>query len=700
MSELPTSNTDKVTVSDRAASGQQPDNTPATGGGPTGGGGGGGGGVTSITGTPKQIIASASTGAVNLSTPQDIDPTADVTFDSMTLTGLGLVNNGPTKLKPTAIVSPAPVMDFGSHTYFSGQITANTVMGAANYGAGELVIIDLTSAGNFVLAWPAGWNWGTSGPPLQILTGMQMRVWCMVGSTFASGVKALYSFSSVAGDLSGALPNPKVIALQGVPVDPTPPSPGQVLTDVGGVWVGQPIPTATSSTLGIVKPDNTTVTISGAGVLSAVGGGSGAVPVGGTKFQRLAKKSATNYDTAWYSQPFFNLADYASLAGGGPNNQALAAANVTAFGNAVADAIAAGGGTIYVPDGYWWMNATLSFATTLHLGVIGNTMNTSTLGWTGVAPGTDGLKLDSSGADTGFVVRDLGFQLDGGVAGGNACWLIPGPTANQNQCIAQNLRFAGGDGWTNGVYIPCPGGGIFSGTINNIFGYGGFYDDSPSPPGSGLNNKSTGSLIYIENPINASIGDWSSFGFQTGLTIQAVNGTGLSTFQGINISRFIVNAAKKGIRLLSVPGLTTMSGAIQISDGVIDLGNFPDIVGGIAVEATYVNEITIHDVYCIVNGTTPQGFVFGNGNHHIIHDCHLFSGSGPNGIALEAAPYSDVHDNTFSGWTTADVNFNPNGHANTSSCTMHHNTDLGPANALATYVDYGGSNNRIGTSVP
>ena len=52
------------------------------------------GGVTSITGTANQIIASSSTGAVTLSTPQDIATTSSPTFANMTLTGDLAVNGG------------------------------------------------------------------------------------------------------------------------------------------------------------------------------------------------------------------------------------------------------------------------------------------------------------------------------------------------------------------------------------------------------------------------------------------------------------------------------------------------------------------------------------------------------------------------------------------------------------------------------
>ena len=52
-------------------------------------------------------------------------------------------------------------------------------------------------------------------------------------------------------------------------------------TDISGTATVAQLPTATSSTLGIVKPDNSTITISG-GVISAVGGGSGTVTTTGT----------------------------------------------------------------------------------------------------------------------------------------------------------------------------------------------------------------------------------------------------------------------------------------------------------------------------------------------------------------------------------------------------------------------------------
>jgi len=60
------------------------------------------GGVTSLTGTANEVIVSASTGSVTISTPQAIAPTSSVTFGDITDSGLTaselVVTNGSSKL--------------------------------------------------------------------------------------------------------------------------------------------------------------------------------------------------------------------------------------------------------------------------------------------------------------------------------------------------------------------------------------------------------------------------------------------------------------------------------------------------------------------------------------------------------------------------------------------------------------------------
>jgi len=77
-------------------------------------------GVTSITGTANQVIASASTGAVTLSTPQSIATTSTPTFASLTTTGDVAVNGGDlTTTQTTASVfntTATTVNAFGAAT--------------------------------------------------------------------------------------------------------------------------------------------------------------------------------------------------------------------------------------------------------------------------------------------------------------------------------------------------------------------------------------------------------------------------------------------------------------------------------------------------------------------------------------------------------------------------------------------------------
>lgn len=77
--------------------------------------------VTSLTGTAHQIIASASTGAVTLSTPQNIDTTSSPTFAAITLSGNAVMGNAPLTLSPgDKTVGP------GGNSFNGGIMTHST----------------------------------------------------------------------------------------------------------------------------------------------------------------------------------------------------------------------------------------------------------------------------------------------------------------------------------------------------------------------------------------------------------------------------------------------------------------------------------------------------------------------------------------------------------------------------------------------
>lgn len=91
--------------------------------------GGGGGGVSSITGTANQVIASASTGAVTLSTPQDIAPSSQPTFQDLNVMDTVFVGD------PTGASLGA-----GSIQLFSDGVNKGTMLWTIQDNAGNFFI--------------------------------------------------------------------------------------------------------------------------------------------------------------------------------------------------------------------------------------------------------------------------------------------------------------------------------------------------------------------------------------------------------------------------------------------------------------------------------------------------------------------------------------------------------------------------------
>ena len=95
---------------------------------------------------------------------------------------------------------------------------------------------------------------------------------------------------------SYTLPTASTTTLGGVKVDGT-----TITVGSGGVISSKQytLPTASETTLGGVKVDNDTITVNGEGVISATK----ELPIGGTTGQMLVKKSGTNYDVEWKDAP-------------------------------------------------------------------------------------------------------------------------------------------------------------------------------------------------------------------------------------------------------------------------------------------------------------------------------------------------------------------------------------------------------------
>jgi hypothetical protein len=80
-----------------------------------------------------------------------------------------------------------------------------------------------------------------------------------------------------------------------------------------------------------------------AGYSVSPGGGGGGVPVGGVKYARLAKNSATNFDVGWYGPEHFNVQDFGAIGNG--------VADDTAAIQAADSAANTARGTVFFPAG-------------------------------------------------------------------------------------------------------------------------------------------------------------------------------------------------------------------------------------------------------------------------------------------------------------------------------------------------------------
>lgn len=140
----------------------------------------------------------------------------------------------------------------------------------------------------------------------------------------------------------------------------------------------------------------------------------------------------------------FDVRGYGAVAG----DTTKAAANVTAFQDAIAAASAIGGGTIYVPSGDYWINATITLDSGVILAGAGrrrSRIRTQTTSIHGITI----LGTSASVTKTQLAVRDLALIGPGKTAGGTGCgiWIKWGSFGLGFERVHVN-------GWgSHGVYV-------------------------------------------------------------------------------------------------------------------------------------------------------------------------------------------------------------------------------------------------------
>lgn len=173
--------------------------------------------VTSITGTANQVIASASTGAVTLSTPQNIGTASDVTFRTLTLSGnvttglvLGGTNVGISNVGAFGISSGSSLTLTGTPITANGELLPNTDNGS-NLGSSSKAFANIYArTGLQLLATGGGANAISLAPPSSI-TSYTLTLPSAQGSNHTTlhndgSGNLTFNLIALSTDVSGTLP--------------------------------------------------------------------------------------------------------------------------------------------------------------------------------------------------------------------------------------------------------------------------------------------------------------------------------------------------------------------------------------------------------------------------------------------------------------------------------------------------------------
>jgi len=682
-----TTNTAKTTVTDRTASGNQPDNTPATG---TTTGGSGGSGVTKIISGGSNVSLSPTSGV------------GDVTI-SVTATSSGV----------SSIIG-------------TNGITPSTVTtGAVSLG---LAAITPTSVNGITLS-------GSSTPTLSVTgtssisgsnTGDQTNITGTAGNITATSNSTLTTLSALTlpgSQVSGNIPGNAVNVTGTVGVGHG--GTGLTATPTNGQLA---IGNGSGYTLGTITGSGTVSVTNGSGTIAIAGSGlsNPMTTLGDTIYEnstpapaRLAGNTGTRRQylsqtgtgsisaaPAWVNGPNYNVKDYGALGDGSTNDTTAIQAAINAAANASTSFL---GNCVYFPSGTYCVTgltipSTNSSSASFKLVLKGDGPQASTITYHSSASTSAifvkwNVSGDSNKPDAAVI--DLGFYADGNRIANSPIFVSYGVT---NLWLVNVYTFVqydsfyiyGGNLIGNNLYVTTGGSGrtamgcclhaVCALVLSNCLFY--------SPNGSGTYAQGT-PLVWMQTSnssfiSNCNIGGTGSLGNYTGCTVTG-NGTSIT----ITLPSGSTNYFNKN-EFIILYGFTPSgyNGYWRISS-----------ISGLVITATCTVTGTVTTTGTVV--TMPCGLLIDNNlgpvNESIISNC-LFSNTSTGApYSMTSAIYANgratsTSNQVIQGWLVSNCYFDsgivgiflggggPNANDNTtfrwsiSNCTFASNASNGLTN--------------------
>lgn len=408
---------------------------------------------------------------------------------------------------------------------------------------------------------------------------------------------------------------------------------------------------------------------SGASGATGPAGPTGPTGVGihttGNKYARLVKNISGTItsaaDTIWIGPDVFNVKDYGAIGDGATNDTTAIQAAVTAA-VATSPNVRA---TIFFPDGRYLSDAITASGFQGRIcfcgaskegaefilrtgGAYAITVNCST--------STGGSGNDQQ-RNAGFC-RNLAFSTVFGVTGYGAFYVTYGTTpptfASMNGCSGvDGLRIlgdgVGATGYVDGVaFRHCT-----HAFVSNVYAFGSSvnyqttttYDATTNLPSANVVAGGGATVRLSGTFINSTVANIQWDYWNKGLSCAM---TGTDFFQGLEVDNLV---GVVSLYMLYFVGVGS-SGAVDVSNVLLDNGNIPTQTVGYCVYCDNVNEVTVTNCYGIVNVAGGNAFYFANCLGPCMGDVRIATGNVLTCFNLVNVNNGIFHDILLSGFNT------------------------------------------------